>query len=449
MYVYVPAAVATNPPILTLVHYCGGSAQAVFGQAQGGGLVAAADKYGFVMVVPSNANASGANGRCWDITSKATQTRDGGGDSHAIVQMVRYALSQYHANSNRVYSTGDSSGAMMTQLLLALYPDIYKAGSSFAGVPAGCMNAFDSQGLCGLPVQTAQQWGDRVRAMYPAYSGHRPRVQLFHGDADPTINYVNFGEAIKEWTNVLGLMTNPTSTTTGLTLGTHQATRQSWKDSCGYVVLDAFTSIGGDHGPSDALFVSQYVVPFLALDQTGAIDPEIAQCDSDGGSQPGEDGGIEAGSDGGHASGDAGGGSSGGAGSSGAGTSSGSSGAASSSGGGGSSGGPSGSSSGSQEAASSSGGTPSPGADASGNSEAAGSPSNGCSCRSVRGDSNASAGLAAGALGCALMARRRRRHRDGGLRLCGARDDLGGAGREERQGRRGGANEPAPKRKRS
>jgi len=58
----------------------------------------------------------------------------------------------------------------------------------------------------------------------------------------------------------------------------HQATRQRWQNSCGYVVLDAFDSIGGDHGPSDALFDPTYVVPFLALDKTGAVDPEIAQC---------------------------------------------------------------------------------------------------------------------------------------------------------------------------
>ena len=118
-------------------------------------------------------------------------------------------------------------------------------------------------------------------------------MQLFHGDADPTISYKNFGEAIKEWTNVLGLATNPTSTTTGLTLGTHQATRQQWKNSCGYVVLDAFTSIGGDHGPSDALFNATYVVPFLGLDQTGAVDPEIAACG--GGSDAGAGGATGAG----------------------------------------------------------------------------------------------------------------------------------------------------------
>ena len=66
-------------------------------------------------------------------------------------------------------------------------------------------------------------------------------------------------------------------------LGTHQATEQSWKNSCNQVVFDALTSIGGDHGPSDALFDATYVVPFLGLDQTGAVDPDIAGC-GDGGS---------------------------------------------------------------------------------------------------------------------------------------------------------------------
>ena len=280
MFIYVPTKVVTKPPVLTLIHYCGGNASAVFGQAQGGGLVAAADQYGFIMVVPSNGGLSGT-GRCWDVTSSKAQKRDGGGDTHAIMQMVKYALSQYNGNPDRVYSTGDSSGGMTTQLMLALYPDVFKAGSSFAGVPAGCSNVFDGTGLCGLPAQTAQQWGDRVRAMDPGYTGHRPRVQLFHGDADATIAYKNFSESIKEWTSVLSLPTSPTSTDESLTLGTsptHQATRESWKNACGYVALDAFTEHGGDHGPSDTLFVAKYVVPFLGLDKTGAVDPEIEQC---------------------------------------------------------------------------------------------------------------------------------------------------------------------------
>ena len=282
MSIYVPDKLASRPPIVTIIHYCGGSAQDVFRQAKD--IVAAADQYGFILVFPAQTHQGG----CWDVSSKKTQTHDGGGDTHAIAQMVRYTISEYKANPDRVYATGDSSGGMMTQLLMAVYPDIFKAGSSFAGVPAGCSNVFDGSGLCGLPAQTAQQWGDRVRAMYPGYSGPRPRVQLFHGDNDATIPYKNQAEAIKEWTNVLGLSATPTTTiTTGITLGKHQGKREQWKDACGYVVLDAFTSLGGDHGPSDCLFIGQYVLPFLGLDSqaavNAAVDPQIAQCGGGGG----------------------------------------------------------------------------------------------------------------------------------------------------------------------
>jgi acetylxylan esterase len=289
MYIYVPDQPAAKPPILVLSHFCGGDASGVFGQAKTGGIVAAADQYGFIMIVPQTTNAA-SSAKCWDVGSKASLTHDGGGDTQAVAQMVKYAITRYNANPDRVYATGDSSGGMMTQALLAVYPDVFKGGASFAGVPAGCWSAgwsaasnWGSTCAGGNDIMTAQQWGDLARGMYPGYTGHRPRVQLFHGDADPTISYKNFGEAIKEWTNVLGLATSPTSTTSGLTLGSHQATRQQWKNSCGYVVLDALTSLGGDHGPSDALFKSTYVIPFLGLDNTGSIDPEIAACASDGG----------------------------------------------------------------------------------------------------------------------------------------------------------------------
>src|SRR4029077_12488215 len=111
-------------------------------------------------------------------------------------QMVKYAIATYNANPDRVYATGDSSGAMMTQALLAVYPDVFKAGGSFAGVPAGCGSAGWSAasnwgGTCagGNDIMTAQQWGDLARGMYPGYTGHRPRVQLLHCDAGAILHY--------------------------------------------------------------------------------------------------------------------------------------------------------------------------------------------------------------------------------------------------------------------
>jgi MYXO-CTERM domain-containing protein len=294
---------------------------------------------------------------------------------------------------------------MLTQALLAVYPDVFKAGASFAGVPAGCWSAGWSAasnwgGTCatGNDIMTAQQWGDLVRGMYPGYTGHRPRVQLFHGDADATISYKNFGEAIKEWTNVLGLATSPTSTTTGVTLGTHQATRQQWKNSCGFAILDAFTSIGGDHGPSDALFNASTVIPFLGLDNTGAVDPEIAGCG--GGSDAGTTGtGGTTGAGGATTDGGPGGGGRG------AGGTTGAAGIGGSGAGGSSAGGSGGGAAGAQ------GGTAGVGAAGSGGPAdglGPGSASTGCSCALGRPPSYPAA---AAALGLALLAVARRRRR--------------------------------------
>ena len=282
MYIYVPDTVATNPPILVVSHYCGGDAAGVFGEAQSGGIVTASNTYGFIMIFPQN-HLPGSTRNCWDVGSAASLTHDGGGDTQAIAQMVKYTITKYSANANRVYATGTSSGAMMTEALLAVYPDVFKAGAEFSGVPAGCWadgysasNQWSGNCAGGNTTNTAQGWGDKVRAMYPGYSGYRPRVQLWHGMADSTISYNNQTEAIKEWTNVLGLSTSPTSTTS-VTISGHQWTRQSWQNTCGYTVLDAWGETNGPHG-TDSNLNATYTIPFLGLDKTGATDPEVAQC---------------------------------------------------------------------------------------------------------------------------------------------------------------------------
>jgi poly(hydroxyalkanoate) depolymerase family esterase len=271
MYEYVPDSVVSNPPVLVVSHYCGGSASAMFSWASE--IVSAADKYGFIIVYPQTSNS------CWDVSSDATQARNGGGDSQAIIEMVNYAISKHSANSNRVYAAGLSSGAMMTELLLAVYPDVFKAGSEFSGVPAGCANPFDSEGQCGYGSQTAAQWGDRVRAMYSSYSGYRPRIQLWHGTADTLVRYQNQIEATEEWTNVLGLSTDPTVASTGVSFADHSWDHQSWQNSCGYTVLDVWAEQDGPHN-TDAPLNAQYVIPFLGLDQTGSTDPQVAKCSS-------------------------------------------------------------------------------------------------------------------------------------------------------------------------
>lgn len=48
----------------------------------------------------------------------------------------------------------------------------------------------------------------------------------------------------------------------------------------------------GDHGPSDALFDAKFVIPFLGLDDTGLVDPEVAKCKHPGNGGSGGMGGM-------------------------------------------------------------------------------------------------------------------------------------------------------------
>ncbi|HET6707321.1 PHB depolymerase family esterase [Amycolatopsis sp.] len=211
MYTYVPDRVAARPALLVAIHYCTGSASAIYnGYARD--YVTAADQYGYVIVFPEATRS----GQCFDVSSPQALTRGGGSDPVGILSMVNWAKQRYNVDSARVYVTGFSSGAMMTNVLAAEYPDVFAAGSAFMGVPAGCFattdgSSWNSQCSGGQLVKTAQQWGDQARQMSGGRTGPFPRMQLWHGTADDTLRYPNFGEEIKQWTNLHGLSQTPSS----------------------------------------------------------------------------------------------------------------------------------------------------------------------------------------------------------------------------------------------
>ncbi len=213
MYIYVPDNVAARPALLVAMHYCTGSASAIF---NGGAhdYVTAADQYGYIIVFPEVTRS----GQCFDVYSPQALQRGGGSDPVGIISMVNWAKSHYNVDPARVFATGFSSGAMMTNVMAAGYPDVFAAGSAFMGVPATCFatgsgsNTWNSQCANGQISRTPQQWGDAARAMYPGYTGRYPRMQLWHGTADTTLYYANFGEEIKQWTNLDGVSQTPVLT---------------------------------------------------------------------------------------------------------------------------------------------------------------------------------------------------------------------------------------------
>jgi hypothetical protein len=89
----------------------------------------------------------------------------------------------------------------MTTVMLATYPDVFSKGAIMAGLPykaaTSSLNAYSA--MNGSVTKTPAQWGALVRAQNPGISVF-PKVAIFHGTSDFTVNIANATELIKQWT---------------------------------------------------------------------------------------------------------------------------------------------------------------------------------------------------------------------------------------------------------
>ncbi|MEU1606725.1 extracellular catalytic domain type 1 short-chain-length polyhydroxyalkanoate depolymerase [Micromonospora matsumotoense] len=264
MHLYVPDRVAARPALLLALHYCTGSGPAVHSTF---GLSTLADRYGYIVIYPSVTRSS----KCWDVSSPQALRRDGGSDPVGLKSMIDYVRNRYPVDANRIGVAGFSSGAMMTNVMAGVYPDVFHAGVSSSGVPFGCFattngSEWNSDCSGGRIVKTPQQWGDLVRNAYPGYTGKRPRMQIWHGTTDTTLSYVNFGEQVKQWTNVLGVSQTPSSTDYPQT----SATRTRYGGTGGTAPVEAISFQGYGHSiPFDAA----QAIRFLGFDSASPTTP--------------------------------------------------------------------------------------------------------------------------------------------------------------------------------
>jgi poly(hydroxyalkanoate) depolymerase family esterase len=233
MAYYVPATGVAPMPIVLALHGCTGHPSDMLSWLKG-----QADARGFMLAMPDvnrvNSGSVGQNG-CWDVGSDdtfANATAADPADRSNSDPVGIYALLQYVGTTlrcggepcgdlSRAFVTGQSSGAMMTNVMVGLYPDVFKAGASYMGVPYGCWRsgvggAHPTAGTETTPGATAgwssacangtvTHTGEEWAAMLPPYAGTRPRVMIWHGESDPLITYPNYAEQLKLWTTALAV----------------------------------------------------------------------------------------------------------------------------------------------------------------------------------------------------------------------------------------------------
>lgn len=257
-FLYTPDTLAAHPPILVACHWCHGKAQDIY---NGSRYASVADKFGYYVIFPSASTSDG----CWDVATPGALTHNGGGDPLGIVSMVRYLIKNFHADSTRVYALGVSSGAMMTNVLLGAYPDVFSGGAAYAGVPFGCFagpNSWNDDCAKGRITKTPNEWGDLVRAAYPEYTGKRPKIQMWHGTNDEVLAYQNLQEAVKQWTNIHGIDTVPSVKENNFLQSGW--TRHRYKNSKNEVVVETIIEQGQPH---NLQVPQEEALRFLGLDQ--------------------------------------------------------------------------------------------------------------------------------------------------------------------------------------
>lgn len=214
LYTYVPENLEADAPLVVVAHGCLQTAADV---AAHSGWRELADRHGFALLFPETDKTNEPFAGCFRTWLPEHQAR-GAGEPLSIRNQLAWALNEFDADPKRVYMTGQSSGGLVTSVMLASYPELFAAGAVQSAYPYRCANAFEDLAPCSQALRAPPDggWGDLVRAAAPAYSGPRPRIALWHGGDDPVIVPANLDLQIEQWADVLDLDTDsPANDETG------------------------------------------------------------------------------------------------------------------------------------------------------------------------------------------------------------------------------------------
>jgi poly(hydroxyalkanoate) depolymerase family esterase len=239
MFSYVPASLRPSAALVVVLHGCG---QTAAGYDLGAGWSVLAKHYGFALLMPEQQATNNAHG-CFNWFNPEDTGR-GHGEACSIRQMIARMVSQHRIDKHRIFVTGLSAGGAMTSVMLATYPEVFAAGAVIAGLPYGvATNVREAlSGMLRSPPRSPGELGNLVRNA----SKHRapwPRISVWHGSADRTVNPANADEIVKQWLDVHRLPSAPMSE------GTIDGyPRQIWWNADGETVVESYTITDMAHG---------------------------------------------------------------------------------------------------------------------------------------------------------------------------------------------------------
>ena len=239
MLSFVPANLQEPRALVVVLHGCG---QTAAGYDLGAGWSTLAKRYGFALLMPEQQPLNNANG-CFNWFNPEDTARERG-EACSVRQMIAHMVGDRKINARRIFITGLSAGGAMTTVMLAAYPEVFAGGAVIAGLPFGvASNVREAlNGMLQSPSRAAGELGDLVRNA-SNHKGPWPKLSVWHGSADRTVNPANANEIIKQWLDVHDLPLAPMSE--GIVDG---YPRQIWWNADGETVVESYTITGMAHG---------------------------------------------------------------------------------------------------------------------------------------------------------------------------------------------------------
>ncbi|QDS75324.1 hypothetical protein FKW77_001789 [Venturia effusa] len=213
MFYYAPPGLPPKSPLVVAIHYCLGSAAMYSSTAN---FMPAAKQYKFAVIYPQATH----DNHCWAVNTEATLTRGGGGDADGIIKMMNYTIEKHKIDRDRMFVLGSSSGGMMTNVMMATYPDYFAGAASFSGIPYACLQGSkgaspmsdNSPCVKGGKKHTGTEWAAKVKkAIKGGYEGEYPPMQIWHQTGDSVVNIALQNEQVKQWTSINKISETPSS----------------------------------------------------------------------------------------------------------------------------------------------------------------------------------------------------------------------------------------------
>jgi Esterase PHB depolymerase len=132
----------------------------------------------------------------------------------------------------------------MTSVMLAIYPELFAGGAIIAGLPFGVARSMQSA-LYEMHRSTsrpAAELGDLVRGA-SKHGGPWPKVSVWHGSADRTVNPGNADAIVRQWLDLHGLPQEPMSEAI-----VDGYPRQVWWGADGETIVESFNITDMAHG---------------------------------------------------------------------------------------------------------------------------------------------------------------------------------------------------------